>query len=170
MDKVTKIILNGSYGGFSIDKNVLNEYNKKTNKNLSYCDPECRFIPEFIEKIENGESINENDSLYIAYIPNDAFNYNAWQIEEYDGTESISVNYEKIKIGKIEEFFNILKKILYDDSIDLSSEMRFEYIRMLAPLESLEDIDYDILLKNAELLPMFSKGFQKAEKNFRSHM
>jgi hypothetical protein len=165
----TKIILNGSYGGFSINEKIMNEYNKKTNSNLYFGSCECRFIPEFIERIEEGENIGGLGSdLYIGYVPKDAMDYNAWDIEEYDGVESIIIDYSKIKVRKMTDFFDIMNKILHDDSINLSAEMRFEYLRMLAPKDALENQDFDALLQNAELLPVFSSGFREAEESFYS--
>jgi len=162
-----KIILNGSYGGFSIKKEIITEYNEKTSSNLYINSYECRFIPDFIEKVEEGEDIGGVGSdLYIGYISQDAMKYNAWDIEEYDGAETISIKYSKIKVEKMSKFFDIMNKILHDDSINLSAEMRFEYLRMLAPKDALENQDFDALLQNAELLPMFSSGFREAEASF----
>ena len=168
-NEYVKIILNASYGGMAIDQTVMSEYNERTNSNLYQGCYESRFIPEFIERIENDENINGiSADLYIGTIPKDAMKYNAWDIDEHGGLERISIDYSKIKVEKMNEFFDVLNKILHDDSVNVSPEMRFEYLRMLAPKDALENQDFDALLQNAELLPVFSPAFRNAEASFYS--
>jgi hypothetical protein len=57
-NEYVKIILNASYVGMANDVNVMSEYNERTNSNLYQGCYESRFIPEFIERIENDENIN----------------------------------------------------------------------------------------------------------------
>lgn len=165
-----EIIIAVSYGGgFSIYENVIEEYNIRTNNTLSRYDEECRFIPEFIERVKKGEKISRED-LEIEVIPLDAFKYKAWEINDYDGIESIRIDYHRIKILKMNQFIDMLKNIIYDDTHELTDDERLEYIRMLAPRKALEDKDYDMLLTNSQFLPMFSCEFKKAEKNFHDSL
>jgi len=160
-----EIIIAVSYGGgFSIFKKVMDEYNARTQNTLTHFDEKCRFLPEFIERVKNGEKISVED-LAIDVIPLDAFKYNAWEIYDYDGVESIIIDYHKIKMLKMNQFIDMLKNIIYDDT-ELPDEKRLEYIRMLAPREALENKDYDMLLTNSQFLPIFSSQFKKAELNF----
>ena len=54
--------------GFFINKDFINEYNLKKNSSLSSFDDECRYIPEFIEKVTASDA-----NLYVATIPHDVF-------------------------------------------------------------------------------------------------
>jgi hypothetical protein len=149
-----EIIIAISYGGgFSIKQNIMDEYNTRTNNTLSGYEEECRFIPEFIERVKKGEKISRED-LDIYVISLEAFKYKAWEINDYDGVENIQIDYHKIKMSKMNHFIDMLKNIIYDDTHDLTDQERLEYIRMLAPCEALENKDYDMLLTNSQFLPM----------------
>jgi len=227
------IILNNDYGGFRIKDDIIEEYNKKNKTELEPDDYECRFIPEFIKNYKNIGF----DDLKIEWISDEVWNLknnkkiNAWEIHDYDGIESIQINNDIIKDYKIQEFLNILKKILYDDSmelsdkkrledvrilapkdlkiqnfdvpqktsntnsrakelkdykileflnmlktilyddsIELSDEERLEYVRMLAPEVALTNHNFDKLSENANFIPTFSKAYREAKESFKSNL
>lgn len=75
-----KIIINGCYGGFSINKKSLKELNIEPTIDM-------RTNPEFIKAIESGKYTNNYCSkLVVEEIPDNVTDYS---IEEYDGLESI---------------------------------------------------------------------------------
>ena len=164
-------IVNGCYGVFSIKESIIHNYNEKHNTKLSSYDDECRTIPEFIKRIEKGDDLNGNSSiLSVEYISDDAWKYKAWELQEYDGIESISINNEKIMLAKSREFLQILYKILYEESDEEEDPTKtVEYIRMLAPPDALKKQDFNALLVNAQYLPKFSSGFHEAEASFAKH-
>ena len=148
-EQPVRVLLSKSYAGFFINKDFINEYNLKKNSSLSSFDDECRYIPEFIEKVTASDA-----NLYVATIPHDVFKFNAFSIDEYDGLESIQIHYSILKLKKIEQFFDVLNKIIYDDSFNLSIEKKFRLIRLLAPQDLLENKDFDALSKNAKFFPL----------------
>ena len=73
-------------------------------------------------------------------------NINAWEIHDYDGIESIQINNDIIKDYKLQEFLNMLKKILYE--MELSDKKRLEDVRILAP-KDLKIQNFDVPQKTS---------------------
>ena len=121
------------FEGFYVNDDIIEEYNKKNNTELGPDDYECRFIPEFIK---NYKKIGDN--LIIKWISDEVWdlkenkNINSWEINIIDGFEGLQINNDIIKDYKLQEFLNMLKTILYDDSIKLSShKKRLEDVRSI---------------------------------------
>jgi len=141
------ILLNSMWGGFNIKQEVIDEYNRKNNSSLSPFDFECRFIPEFIDKVKQKFDINGlGCKLFVTQIPADIFKINAWTIETHDGAEDLIIRYDLIKEQKTNKFLNILKKIIYNDTF-CPIENKLKFIRFLVP----ENNDLDELIENGVL-------------------
>ena len=173
-----KILLNGCYGGFSIDSSVLKEYNERNGTSLSYSDDnDIRCIPEFIERVENGEKIGGySAALYVDVIPEDALKFGAYEIEEYDGVEDLKINYDKIEKenAKIErkkteeKFFEMLNQILYESEI--GDKEKLEYLKMMIPqviiTDGTNEKKLDDLVENLQYVPGFGEAFIESRNNF----
>ena len=169
--KSTEIILNKTGSGniesmFAIKSSVINDYNHRHGKRYDLSENEIRVLPEFIERVKNGEKISlydeadesvedlENDyneeyhKLVVETIPEDAVKYNAYHINRsafrcFD--ENLEIDHEKIKICKELEkmkesqrvFFEMINKVLYET--DLPLKKRMDYLQMMAPQIVLED-------------------------------
>lgn len=93
------VIISVSYGGFGISKSALEEYTKRTGKKYIY----DRSDPVMVEIIkEIGKEANTKFSdLVVKLIPDDFKNY--YTILEYDGSESIELDFSKYKLSKISQ-------------------------------------------------------------------
>lgn len=106
----TKVVYNNCYGGFGLSKEAINLFTNKLKKmgvqvdgiqdrNISRSDS---ILIEVVESL--GDRANTSTSeLVIGTIPNQLINY--YDIEEYDGIESITYNLEIFlndKLGNID--------------------------------------------------------------------
>lgn len=87
-----KIVINASYGGFSVSENFFKEYNIPYKKAICSCYPtteiDLRTDPRLIEYIEKFGSEKASGScahLVVEEIPKGTY----FMIDEYDGFESI---------------------------------------------------------------------------------
>ena len=83
-----KIDINTNYGGFSLSREFIEEYNKKAARPVEYHWEIPRDEPALVEIVErevaNGNS--EIEALRVIEIPDDV----KWQIREYDGSEWVA--------------------------------------------------------------------------------
>ena len=78
-----KVIINVCYGNFGVSE----EWARRLGT-IAYNTKELRYNTELIEAIENGEDVNASYSrLKVVEIPANCTDY---EIEEYDGCESIA--------------------------------------------------------------------------------
>jgi hypothetical protein len=96
-----KVVYNAKYGGFELSKEGLAEYNKRTSKNIEYGDGIHRDDPILIKLVESmGNQINGKCSkLKIREFPIKYKSFLTW--DEYDGYESVCIDYAKYLIYKI---------------------------------------------------------------------
>lgn len=85
-----KVVINQCYGGFSLSKDAIKEYEKRTNKLESefydrYIDRDDKDLVAIVE--EMGEAANGSCAdLNVVEIPDGI----SWKIEEYDGYEHVA--------------------------------------------------------------------------------
>jgi len=107
---MVKIALNGCYGGFGLSdkgqKRLLNEKGGKTN----YSSRKNRTDPGLIKMFEDYKAgkldFNPNGSyadIYIEFLPQIAYDLGAYRIDEYDGSESLEINYSAISLHEQKE-------------------------------------------------------------------
>ena len=81
-----KLVINASYGGFSIKPEIINEYGFDQPNSLYY-NKDDRTNEKLIELIESGiDCSDEYSDLAVVEIPDEATDY---YINEYDGAESV---------------------------------------------------------------------------------
>lgn len=84
-----KIVINDSFGGFSINKTTAKilGLGYREHDYGCICDKPSRTDPKFIELVESGMNCGGDCAkLKIVDIPDEATD---WRIEEYDGAESV---------------------------------------------------------------------------------
>lgn len=115
-----KVVYNSKYGGFGISREGLAEYNRLTSLNVDsyYCID--RDDPVLIQLVETmGDKINDEYSrLKIKEFPMKYKLFLKWS--EYDGNESVSIDYERYLISNI--------KNIKDDTT-ISSDEKIERIQ-----------------------------------------
>jgi hypothetical protein len=101
-----KVVYNNKYGGFGMAKNGLEEYNRRTLQNLTYSDIIDRSDPILIELVETmGKEVNDKNSrLAIKEFPMKYKSFLKWS--DYDGNESVRIDYDKYLIHHIREVKN----------------------------------------------------------------
>jgi hypothetical protein len=132
-EELIPILYNSCYGGFMITEKALNEYNKRrllidiNFKNITSC-----FLIERNDSILN-EIYREFDAkdfnvkysfIKTHYIKKEYEKY--YNINEYDGLESVGINLNQYKLDKI-------KEIIYN--INLSNDIKIEKINDLINLQ-----------------------------------
>jgi hypothetical protein len=98
-----KVVYNNRYGGFGMAKNGLDEYNRRTSQNLTYADVIDRSDPILIEIVQTmGKNVNDEHSrLAIKEFPMKYKSFLKWS--DYDGNESVDIDYDKYLIHHIRE-------------------------------------------------------------------
>lgn len=86
-----KVAINRCFGGFGLPESIWTPLKNKVPKCM-HMDPDCReyrTLPELISLIENAGGVVEGvcSKVKIVEIPNEATD---WEINEYDGCESIT--------------------------------------------------------------------------------
>lgn len=82
-----KVVINKCYGGFSVSEAVYSYMGLEWD-GYGYALNKDRTNPELVEAVEmlGGKANGEHAKLKVVEIPDDA----EWEIDEYDGLESIS--------------------------------------------------------------------------------
>lgn len=179
VEKEIGIVFNNAYGGFDLSTNIKNRLvekgvpikkehiNDRSYNPLYY----IRDNKNFVEYVKKYEIYN----LEVEYIPIKMHREGYWNIHEYDGLESVTLdhkNYEKHNKFKVEiqnlknkqnELINNLGKIIFDEKIN--SDKKIENMKMLFPIN--EDITIDKILSNFKFLPGNSI-YNNAKKSFEN--
>jgi len=123
-----KVALNKSYGGFRLsDKGALLYkrylYNYESDDDIEY-DPDndyvdfdprddksLRYDYALIKTIEElgKEASGDMSDLQIEEVPDEYFMHDAWEINEYDGYESIKLNKDLLELKKLKKEYEKLK-------------------------------------------------------------
>lgn len=111
--ETVRVIINKSYGGFCVSQKAIKEYNSQMKKiNPQHTDVSqyayeiSRYDPILVSIVEKmGKKANGDYSeLEIVDIPKEYIHF--MTIHEYDGVETIKVDFEKYRIAKIREIIN----------------------------------------------------------------
>jgi hypothetical protein len=101
VENMYKVVYNSTYGGFDMSKKGLDEYNRRTSKNIKYADGIDRSDPTLIELVETmNKDINcPGTRLKIREFPIKYKAFLDW--DEYDGKESVRIDYDRYLIYHI---------------------------------------------------------------------
>jgi hypothetical protein len=102
------IVLNGCYGGFGLSeegKNLLTQMgmSRKMADKIAYShDPNDRMHPLLVSMVNKEPDVFNSycTELYVYEVTVDAIKADAISIDEYDGTESVVINWEKVALWK----------------------------------------------------------------------
>jgi hypothetical protein len=121
-----KVVYNAKHGGFGLSEKGLREYNKRTLKTLSRYDYIPRDDSILIELVETmGSTINDRYSmLRIEEFPIKYKLFLQWG--DYDGKESVIINYDKYLIYHIKYVKNN-KLLTSDEKIKMIDNLYSEY-------------------------------------------
>ncbi len=128
LQQTFKIVYNDCYGGFDLSARGLNEYNRRTSRNIvlpDYIDREDPILITMIETMDAKDINSKNSKLKIKVFDKKFKEFLLWY--EYDGKETVSIDYNKYIVKNIES-------ILY---IDITADEKIELITNLYT-----DIDY----------------------------
>ena len=183
------IITNGCYGGFHVSKEGIC-WLYKNHPELPMFDTvddinewslynhieELRVCPELIRAIEAGvDNINFGANLCIETMPKVYYENGFYEIEEYDGLESLSLNIHAAELLVRNELFELsatknteegttviscLQHIIYADH----GGNTLELLRLLIPPSA--DCTISKLAENVQYLPGIGKLFKEGEEEF----
>lgn len=99
-------VLNGCYGGFGFPEKgkeflIQNGMSPKRVKEIGYSDDvSVRMDPLLVALVRKNPKFFSGDcsSLYVEEVPVDAIMADAVSIDEYDGLESVEINWEKVAL------------------------------------------------------------------------
>ena len=121
-----KVVYNAKYGGFGLSDEGIKQYNKRTSQTLSPYDYIPRDDMNLIELVEiMGKDINDKYSkLKIKEFPIKYKSFLQWS--EYDGNESVHINYDKYLIYHIKYIKNN-SMLTSDEKIIMIENLYIEY-------------------------------------------
>jgi hypothetical protein len=117
--EVIEVLYNECYGGFGISKEALELYNKKRlqqNPDAEIIKTDCFFgrtDPILLEVYHemNGDTCDKSEGfngrfarVRVEKIP--AKYKNCYYIDEYDGSETVDINYKKLEVIELKEIAN----------------------------------------------------------------
>jgi hypothetical protein len=111
------IVINGNYGGLSVPTPVFRLLGIEPTSYYDFNSIELRTHPKFVDFIENNKNCKNYDGLrdaYVEYIPKEAFDAEAVIINEYDGSESVSIDESKMSIYKSRKTMCEIKELIKD--------------------------------------------------------
>jgi hypothetical protein len=203
-EKKNYIVYNGGYGGFGLSNSAKFYHKKKMREKygknfLSECpkyikhgsafyfdhsDHTSRLDPILIDMILNEDNLNFKVSngystLCLKEISSDALKFNAWNISEYDGLESVNINNYKItalkNLEKQSILINTIYEFLYDDNIDIDKKLERLYGIFTIDLLPKKNEDYDInnfltkAINNIKYIPGYGQEYFKYKDNFEKN-
>ena len=101
------IVVNGCYGGFELSEWARDQFKDRAREDGYIPEPE-RTDPRLIQLVEtHGSKVNGPlSSLRVEYMPKDYAKKKCYTIEEYDGTESLVLQYDKYNVVRMTEIIN----------------------------------------------------------------
>lgn len=115
---MVEILLNGSYGSFRFNKEVLDSlFNLDKREKVKYFDEDYRTNSQLIEifKEKGSEYLSgKNCKLYLETIPELYYKYDAYHIDVYDGKETLYLNPDLLKYMLLIEEFKNFNRDVYD--------------------------------------------------------
>ena len=174
-----KVALNGCYGEFGLSAKAKELYKEKSGK--EFCswevDRSCPILVETIEELGTEKASGGCANLYFEEISQDAIDAKAWEIDDYDGSENVNINYEAIELYnekiKKEEFENNLSEFLkftlnvINDN-DSTDEEKIRAMKEVMTVHNTND-PFSILgdvSNNIKYVPKFGTEYKKTSDNF----
>jgi len=111
------IVINGNYGGLSVPTSVFKLLGIDPTSYYHFNSIELRTHPKFVDFIKNNKNCknyNELCDAYVEYIPKEAFDAGAVIINEYDGSESVSIDASKMSIYRSCKIICEIKELIKD--------------------------------------------------------
>lgn len=104
-EELIPVLYNSQYGGFGFSDEVVRLYKERTNKDIDYiyCERTDKILIDLCLKLGD-KANNKYCTLKVEYIPKKYEKY--IQIREYDGLESVCIDYKSYKMDKIKEICN----------------------------------------------------------------
>tara|TARA_B100001059_G_scaffold235874_1_gene283440 strand:- start:2157 stop:3080 length:924 start_codon:yes stop_codon:yes gene_type:complete len=101
------IVVNGCYGGFELSEWARDQFKDRAREDGYIPEPE-RTDPRLIQLVEtHGSKVNGPcSSLRVEYMPKDYAKKKCYTIKEYDGAESLVLQYDKYKVVRMTEIIN----------------------------------------------------------------
>jgi hypothetical protein len=123
------IVVNGCYGGFELSEWARDQFKDRAREDGYIPEPE-RTDPRLIQLVEtHGSKVNGPcSSLRVEYMPKDYAKKKCYTIKEYDGAESLVLQYDKYKVVRMTE-------IIYNKK--LSDEVRIKRLKQF--IENFEE-------------------------------
>ena len=123
------IVVNGCYGGFELSEWARDQFKDRAREDGYIPEPE-RTDPRLIQLVEtHGSKVNGPcSSLRVEYMPKDYAKNKCYTIKEYDGAESLVLQYDKYKVVRMTE-------IIYNKK--LSDEVRIKRLKQF--IENFEE-------------------------------
>lgn len=97
-----KVVYNNCYGGFDLSTSGLEEYNRRTSKNITlpdYIEREDPILIEMVETMDRKEINKKHSKLQIKEFPLKFKAFLLWH--EYDGQESVRIDYNKYIVHNV---------------------------------------------------------------------
>lgn len=147
-----KVVYNAKHGGFGLSDEGINEYNKRTLKTLTSYDYIPRDDPVLIEMVETmGPAINEKYSkMRIEEFPMKYKLFLSWG--DYDGKESVRINYDKYLIYHIKYVKNN-KLLTADEKMNKIEDLYTEYDsrpKNILDISEEKELEASFLLSNTK--------------------
>lgn len=122
LQQTFKVVYNDCYGGFDLSASGLDEYNLRTSKNITLPDYINYDDPVLIDMVETMDPTyinSKNSKLKIKEFDIKFKEFLSWY--EYDGKETVSIDYDKYIIKNVESILYI--NISADEKIELISNL-----------------------------------------------
>lgn len=178
---MSKVALNGCYGGFGLSDEAKALYKKKSGKEFYSCEVDrcCPLLIETIEELGTEKASGCCSNIYFEEISQDTIDANAWEIDEYDGSETLKINYEAIELHKEkikkEEFENNLSEFLKFtlNVINDNDSTDEEKIRAMKEAMTVRNTNNSISIlgdvaNNIKYVPKFGTEYKKTADNFNN--
>ena len=178
---MSKVALNGCYGGFGLSDEAKELYEKKSGKEFDSWEIKrtCPLLIETIEELGTKKASDWCSNIYFEEISQDTIDANAWEIDEYDGSETLKINYEKIELynekTKKDEFENNLSEFLKftlnvindNDSTDEEKIKAMKEVMTVRNTNNSISILGDVA-NNIKYVPKFGTEYKKTADNFNN--
>ena len=178
---MSRVALNGCFGGFGLSDEAKALYKKKSGKEFDswYDDRKCPYLIKTIEELGTERASGWCSNIYFEEISQDTIDANAWEIDEYDGSETLKINYEKIELYnekiKKDEFENNLSEFLKftlnvindNDSTDEEKIKAMKEVMTVRNTNNSISILGDVA-NNIKYVPKFGTEYKKTADNFNN--
>ena len=145
--KTRGIVLNGCYGGFCLSKEgkdflIQKGMSRNMADKIAYShDPNDRMHPLLVSTVKQHPDVFNcySTELYVYEVTVDAIKADAISIDEYDGSESVEVNWEKVALWKKSneqpKLFALLEAAINDNSPNAEMMRLLEQFKKTIPAQ-----------------------------------